>query len=152
MRAGDIACVYGLGNVRTGQVLGDPALLPERIHAGEFREPVFMAKVVPDTPENLPALKRALDQLSAEDPLLSVTMLEGAPHVKLMGMIQVEVLKEELASRFSLTVEFMPPTVIYRETIKTAAVGFVAYTMPKPCWAVIKFEIEPRAARQRRFL
>lgn len=143
MRAGDIACVYGLGNVRTGQVLGDPALLPERIHAGEFREPVFMAKVVPDTPENLPALKRALDQLSAEDPLLSVTMLEGAPHVKLMGMIQIEVLKEELASRFSLTVEFMPPTVIYRETIKTAAVGFVAYTMPKPCWAVIKFEIEP---------
>ena len=143
MQAGDIACVYGLGSVQTGQILGDPERLPERVHAGEFREPVFMAKVVPDAPESLPALKRALDQLSAEDPLLSVTMLEGAPHVRLMGTIQIEVLKEELASRFGLSVEFMPPTVIYRETIKTAAVGFVAYTMPKPCWAVIKFEIEP---------
>lgn len=143
MQSGDIACVYGLGNVRTGQVLGDPASLPARVREGEFREPVFMAKVIPDRPENLPALKRALDQLSAEDPLLSVTMLEGAPHVKLMGTIQIEVLKEELASRFSLSAEFMPPTVIYRETIKTAAVGFVAYTMPKPCWAVIKLEIEP---------
>lgn len=143
MQAGDIACVYGLGDVRTGQVLGDPALLSDRVHAGDFREPVFMAKAMPDAPENLPSLKRALDQLSAEDPLLSVTLLEGAPHVKLMGAIQIEVLKEELASRFSLSVEFMPPTVIYRETINKPATGFVAYTMPKPCWAVIKFEIEP---------
>ena len=38
---------------------------------------------------------------------------------------------------------FAEPQVIYRETIREAAEGFVAYTMPKPCWAIIKFLIEP---------
>jgi hypothetical protein len=40
-------------------------------------------------------------------------------------------------------VRFTKPAVLYRETISRAATGFVAYTMPKPCWAVMEFYIEP---------
>ncbi|MBQ3079669.1 MAG: TetM/TetW/TetO/TetS family tetracycline resistance ribosomal protection protein [Clostridia bacterium] len=143
MKAGDIAVVYGLGDVKTGQVIGDSALLPEKIRLGSIRAPLFMTKVIPESADQLPSLKRALELLAAEDPLLDVTIISGSMHVKLMGAIQLEVLKEDLLSRFQLHVDFSEPEVIYRETIKQTAVGFVAYTMPKPCWAVIKFEISP---------
>ena len=60
-----------------------------------------------------------------------------------MGAIQLEVLQETLKSRFGLNARFTNPTVIYRETIARAAEGFCAYTMPKPCWAILRFVIKP---------
>ena len=38
---------------------------------------------------------------------------------------------------------FGPPRVIYKETLKQKGYGFADYTMPKPCWAILKFEMEP---------
>ena len=143
MQSGDIAVVYGLGDIKTGQIIGEKSLLPKKIAAGDMRAPLFMTKVLPESSEQLPALKKALETLSAEDPLLDVSMIAGSMHVKLMGAIQLEVLSEDLLSRFHLRASFSQPEVIYRETIKQTSVGFVAYTMPKPCWAVIKFEIIP---------
>ena len=143
MSAGDIALVYGLGGVRTGQLLGDRALIPARASVSKLRPPLFMAKVVPESPDDLPALKKALEQLSAEDPILGVSVSGQTLTVRLMGAIQIEVLEDDLLSRFHLRARFTAPEVIYRETIKQTAVGFYAYTMPKPCWAVIQFEISP---------
>ena len=60
-----------------------------------------------------------------------------------MGAIQVEVLDSLLRSRFGLQATFDPPTVIYRETPARSGEGFEAYTMPKPCWAILRFLIEP---------
>ncbi len=48
-----------------------------------------------------------------------------------------------METRFGLSVSFGDPAVIYRETIRDRATGFVAYTMPKPCWAVLEFDLEP---------
>lgn len=45
--------------------------------------------------------------------------------------------------RFGLRVYFSDPTIIYKETPASVGEGFVAYTMPKPCWAVLRFLIEP---------
>ena len=70
-------------------------------------------------------------------------MFLGEPHIRVMGAIQLEILAEQMKSRFGLTVSFTDPEVIYRETIRQAAEGFCAYLAPKPCWAVIKFLIEP---------
>jgi ribosomal protection tetracycline resistance protein len=33
--------------------------------------------------------------------------------------------------------------VIYKETPAQAGEGYIAYTMPKPCWAILRFRIEP---------
>ena len=143
MRAGDICAVYGLGDVKTGQTLGDKTLLPARVSVNNMRPPLFMAKAEPENPDDLPALKKALEQLSAEDPLLDVTIIQRTLNVRLMGAIQIEVLEEELRTRFGIPVHFSAPEVVYRETIKKTSVGFVAYTMPKPCWAVIQLEISP---------
>ena len=52
-------------------------------------------------------------------------------------------LTEQLKERFGLDITFGAPQVIYRETIRQPAEGFVAYLAPKPCWAVIKFYLEP---------
>jgi len=60
-----------------------------------------------------------------------------------MGWIQMEVLERILADRFGIEARFENPTVIYKETPNAAAEGFVRYWMPKPCWAILKFLIEP---------
>ena len=143
LRAGEIGWVYGLTGIRVGSVLGDAALLPRPMTAGTLREPLMMVRVTPDRPEDRPALHRALETLSAGDPLLDVKQYRGVEHLRVMGAIQLEVLQEVLPQRFGVPVTFGAPEVIYRETIRQSAVGFVAYTMPKPCWAVIRFELEP---------
>ena len=55
----------------------------------------------------------------------------------------MEILEALLRERYGLAVSFTPPTVIYKETPTRAGRGFEAYTMPKPCWAVIDLWIEP---------
>ena len=143
LRAGEIGAVYGLGDLRVGQVLGNPSLLPRRVAAGEMVAPLLMVKAIPGVPAAKKDLRLALEALSVEDPLLGVETLGGDLHIRVMGAVQLEVIAELLATRFGLDATFGPPNVIYRETIARSAVGFYAYTMPKPCWAVVKFQIDP---------
>jgi ribosomal protection tetracycline resistance protein len=60
-----------------------------------------------------------------------------------MGVIQTEILTEVLRTRFGLSATFGKPTVIYKETPSTSGIIGEAYTMPKPCWAIVKYRIEP---------
>ena len=145
LRAGEIGIVYGLGDIRIGHVLGDESLLPRRVEPGLLRTPLMTVRVIPEKAEEMQQLRAACDVLAAEDPLLqahyALRLNEMQLHV--MGAIQLEILQELLETRFGLRVTFSDPTVIYRETIAQPATGFVAYTMPKPCWAVMDFTIEP---------
>lgn len=143
LTAGEIGWVYGLQGIRVGSVLGDESLLPRPMDTGRLREPLMMVRISPQRPEDRPALHRALETLSAEDPLLDVKQYQGEEHIRVMGAIQLEVLQELLPQRFGVPIAFGAPEVIYRETIQRPASGFVAYTMPKPCWAVIRFDLEP---------
>jgi ribosomal protection tetracycline resistance protein len=59
------------------------------------------------------------------------------------GLIQIEILEQIYKTRFGMAVTFGSPTVIYKETPSREAYGFEAYTMPKPCWAIIKLQITP---------
>jgi ribosomal protection tetracycline resistance protein len=63
--------------------------------------------------------------------------------IKVNGKIQIEILRQLIFDRFNIEVEFDEPEVICKETPLKEALGFEAYTMPKPCWAVVKFLIEP---------
>lgn len=142
VEAGDIAAVYGLSEVRIGDVLGDPSRVPPE---HRLTEPLLAVQVHPADAKDYPALAEALQQLSDEDPLLGLQRLpeERELHIKVVGTIQLEVLAGLLRERFGLDARFDPPTVIYKETPATAGEGFVAYTMPKPCWAILRFRIEP---------
>lgn len=141
--AGEIAVVYGLTGVRVGSVIGDPSCLPRPMDCGSLRAPLIMVRVDPVKPDDRAALHKALETMAAEDPLLDVKQYRGVEHIRVMGAIQLEVLQELFPQRFGIPVTFGAPEVIYHETIKRPASGFVAYLAPKPCWAVIKFELEP---------
>ena len=145
LTAGEIGVIYGLGDVKVGQVLGDETLLPRRVEPGRLRTPLITVQVIPEKPEDMQALRVACEALSAEDPLLQVRYAKALNELQLhvMGTIQLEIIQELLDTRFGMKVSFSKPAVIYKETIAQPASGFVAYTMPKPCWAIMRFEIEP---------
>jgi len=145
LRAGEIGVVYGLGDIGIGHVFGSGKGLPRRIAPGELRTPLVTVQVIPQKAEQMQALRAACVTLSGEDPLLQVHYARRLNELQLhvMGTIQLEILQELLDTRFDLKVSFGKPTVIYRETLTKATHGFVAYTMPKPCWAVMEFNMEP---------
>ena len=58
----------------------------------------------------------------------------------------MEILQIIIKNRFGIVAEFLNPTVIYKETPSKQGEGSVNYTMPKPCWAVMNFKIEPTEA------
>ncbi|MBP1963959.1 GTP-binding protein [Paenibacillus aceris] len=142
--AGDIAAVCGLTQVRIGDVLGRPDAVPP---APRLAVPLLTVQVHAESDAQYPALVAALQELTDEDPLLDLQWLqeERELHVKVMGAIQLEILTSLLASRFGLHAKFDQPSVIYKETPSQAGEGFIAYTMPKPCWAILRFRIEPGA-------
>ena len=145
LESGDVGIVFGLGDLPIGYVFGDASLLPRKVSPGLLREPLITAGVFPNKPEELEALRLACAELSAEDPLLSAQYLPELSQVQIrvMGKVQLEILEETFRTRFGLEVTFGEPKIIYRETIREKARGFVAYTMPKPCWAILEFELEP---------
>ncbi|MGN1249015.1 MAG: GTP-binding protein [Candidatus Spyradocola sp.] len=145
LRAGEVGVVYGLEGVRAGDVLGERALLPPGRLNGGFAQPLLSARVLPEKEQDLRALKAALEELSAEDPHLNASWspFTHELYVHLMGSIQTEILTTLIEERFGLRCTFDPPTVMYKETIAHEAEGFVAYTMPKPCWAIMNFRLTP---------
>lgn len=145
LEAGEIGLVYGLGKIPIGHILGDEQALPRKVEPGKLRTPLIMVRATPEKPEDMQNLRQACEILSGEDPLLQSQYIPtlNELQLKVMGTIQLEVLEEILENRFDLKVTFSPPAIIYKETISQAAEGWVAYTMPKPCWAKLRFLIEP---------
>lgn len=143
--AGEIGVVFGLGNVQIGQVLGSAEFLLRKIEPGALRTPLITVQVIPKDPKQMEELRCACEMLSSEDPLLQVQYIRtlNELHLRVMGTIQLEIIEELLKTRFNLSVTFDTPAIIYKETVSQKCEGFVSYTMPKPCWAVLRFEIEP---------
>ena len=140
--AGDIAVLFGLSEVRAGDILGRGA--PPRAESA-LAVPLLTVKAEPEKPDELMALVSALNALAEEDPMLHFLWIREKKEIQLriVGKIQLEILGELLLERYNLRAKFSPPSVIYKETPTTAGEGFDAYLMPKPCWAVLKFWIEP---------
>jgi ribosomal protection tetracycline resistance protein len=141
--AGDIAGICGMQNARVGDVLGEYSdVLPEDI---SLRTPLLTVQVKAENDKDYPSLANALQELSKEDPTLDFEWLKEDKelHVKIMGWIQIQVIEKILENRFGIKAKFDDPTVIYKETPSKIGEGFVRYWMPKPCWAIMKFLIEP---------
>jgi ribosomal protection tetracycline resistance protein len=141
MSGGEIAALYGLTEAKTGDWIGE-ILQAER---GYFNlaEPLFSVKLLSDAPSS--SLLQAIIELTDEDPLLDYYWNNDEREliIKIMGPIQLEILSYLMKERYNLDVTFSPPTVIYKETPIKAGRGFEAYTMPKPCWAIVDLAIAP---------
>ena len=145
LEGGEIGIVYGLGDIPIGYILGNAQDLPHPIETGSLRKPLITTQVIPQKPEDMQALRQACMILSGEDPMLEAQYVRSLNemHLHVMGKIQMEIIEEILLNRFDLAVTFSPPAIIYKETINRVCQGYVAYTMPKPCWAILHFLIEP---------
>ena len=145
LRANAIAAVYGLDAVRAGDVIGSVARVSERLAKNRRMAVPMMSVVVSAVSEKQPELLEAVARLSDEDPLLDY---EWNPDdrelsVKIMGQIQLEVMRHLVRERYGFDVSFSKPTVLYRETPVKSGEGYEEYTMPKPCWAIVRLAIDP---------
>ena len=142
LKAGDIAAVYGLSGASAGDVLGEASLVPDSVH---WVNPLLRITVRPDEEADRPRLIDALRILNEEEPVLDFYPPESGDELAInsMGIIQTEVIAQLLQERFQLAVTFGGMHVIYKETPAGTGEGFDAYTMPKPCWAVLRFAVEP---------
>ncbi len=142
VKAGEIALVSGLSSCSIGDILGSKNNVPK---VPSIATPLLTIQVLPKIKNEYTKLLEALEELQEEDPILQVQRIREKEelHIQIMGMVQLEILQSILKSRFNLEVSFGKPSVIYKETPSKAGYGFAAYTMPKPCWAIVRFYIEP---------
>lgn len=142
LKAGDIAAIYGWNHAAIGDIIGSSEGIPKE---HRLAIPHLKVQVYTQSENDYVRMIDALQELSDEDPLLNLEWLknEREMHIRIMGTIQLEVLASILKTRFGLEASFGRPAVIYKETPKTTGEGFEAYTMPKPCWAVVRLLIEP---------
>jgi ribosomal protection tetracycline resistance protein len=109
--AGEIAKVWGLGDVQIGDMLGAPRTVSD-LHY--FAPPTLETVVVPARPEDSGALHLALTQLAEQDPLINLRQddVRQELFVSLYGEVQKEVIQTTLANDFDIEVEFRETTTI----------------------------------------
>ena len=141
--AGQIGKLWGLGEVRIGDVLGVPHSTADRAH---FAPPTLDTVVVPARAADSGALHVALAQLAEQDPLINLRrdQLRGETHVSLYGEVQKEVIQATLADEFGVAVGFRETTTICieRPVGTDAAVEFIGKE-PNPFLATVGLRVEP---------
>ena len=137
--SGRIYAVTGLNYTYPGEGLGiecdseAPAL-----------EPVLSYKI--ELPEGCDVHKMLgnLRILEEEDPMLKIVWNEelGEIHAKLMGAVQIEILKSLIKDRFGVEVEFDTGNIVYKETIQNTVEG-VGHFEPLRHYAEVHLLLEP---------
>ena len=137
--AGMLCAAPGLSGVRPGDVIGHGDG-HNRFHT----EPMMAASALwdPSVPAN--KVLAALRQLEEEDPALAVMVNEatGGIDLRVMGRIQLEVIRQLMQENFDIALDFGPMRVLYMETIATPAVG-VGHYEPLRHYAEVQLRLVP---------
>ncbi|WP_318616598.1 translation factor GTPase family protein [Sporosarcina sp. YIM B06819] len=139
VQAGELFAVTGLTNASIGDGVG---ALKEKVTFDLI--PTLKSKVMFDASIHIKEVLRCFNLLDAEDPSLRVYWDEHFQeiHVHVMGIIQLEVLKEIVKERFQFTVSFGEPKILYKETIETTVNGY-GHFEPLRHYAEVHLKIEP---------
>jgi ribosomal protection tetracycline resistance protein len=142
LAASEIGIMTTSDLVLAGDVLGETKFAD---NFNTISQAVLSVQAVAEEEKDYQKLGEALEFLNIEDPQLEFQWYkeEREFHLKILGPIQTEVLKDSLQNRFNIAANFLAPKVIYKETPTKAAEGYVRYWMPKPCWAIMTFLVEP---------
>lgn len=137
--AGEIFAVTGLSKACAGDGAGT---LEER--AVYRMIPALKSRLVFDKSLNNKEVLNKMKLLEAEDPALNVSWNEALQelHFSIMGVIQLEVLKQVIEQRFSYKVDFGPCQVLYRETVSRLATGY-GHFEPLRHYAEVHLRLEP---------
>lgn len=142
VKAGAVCGVTGLTNTYPGEGLG--------IEKGSdipLLEPILNYKIILPPETNEFAMLSKLRELEEEDPQLQIIWSEQLQeiHVKLMGEVQVEILKKQISSRFGVDIEFGPGNIVYKETILEPVIG-IGHFEPLRHYAEVHLLMEPNEA------
>jgi len=136
---GTVCAVTGLSHTYPGAGLGE-----ERDAALPSLQPVLTCRV--DLPEGTDAHSALLKlrQLEDEDPQLHVVWNEHLQeiHIRLMGEIQLQILKSLIQQRFGMEVSFGQGNILYKETIAAPVEG-VGHFEPLRHYAEVHLLLEP---------
>ena len=139
---GDVVAVSGLTRTMPGLGLGI-----EQQGQPPVLEPVLTYRLI--LPEGCDVQKALLQlrQLEEEDPQLHVDWNSHLQQirVRLMGPVQLEILQQTLLDRFDLAVTFSQGSILYKETIASAAEG-VGHYEPLRHYAEVHLLLEPAPA------
>lgn len=135
---GTIAAVSGLSLTYPGEGLGF-----ENDSGAAQLEPVLSYRVVlPSEVDTHTALVK-LSALGEEEPSLHIDCSEGGDiHLRVMGEVQLEVLKRLISERCGFEVDFSDGDIAYRETIAAPVLGIGHYE-PLRHYAEVQLLLEP---------
>lgn len=137
--AGRICAVTGLSKTRAGEGLGF-----EGIGDAPVLEPVLTYQIELPEGTNVHDMFLKLKQLEEEEPQLQIVWNSelGEIHAKVMGEIQIEILKSMIAERFHVDVNFGTGNIVYKETIERMVEG-VGHYEPLRHYAEVHLLLEP---------
>jgi ribosomal protection tetracycline resistance protein len=139
-QAGQIAKVWGLGEVRIGDTIGRGGAAADH----SFAPPALETVVVAERSRDRGALHIALTQLAEQDPLINVRQNGSELSVSLYGEVQKEVVQATLADDYGLAVTFRETTTICIERpVGTGAAFEIIATPPNPFLATVGLRVEP---------
>jgi ribosomal protection tetracycline resistance protein len=141
--AGQIAKLWGLGDIRIGDALGTRRPGTNDHH---FAPPTLETVVYPRRPVDKGALHVALTQLAEQDPLINLRQddVRQELFVSLYGEVQKEVIQQTLADDFGVEAGFRETTTICVE--RPAGTGAAVERIRKggnPFLATVGLRVEP---------
>lgn len=143
--AGQIAKLWGLGDIRIGNSVGVPR---SDGPAHFFAPPTLETVVVPACPADKGPLRAALGQLAEQDPLINVRQddVRQEIFVSLYGEVQKEVIQATLAEEYGIDVTFRETTTICIERPVGEGSAFeLIGTDENPFLATVGLRVEPGA-------
>ncbi len=139
VQAGTVCALTGLGHTWPGEGLGDEPKSEE-----PYLEPVLEFQVRLPKECDVHHMLQNLRRLEEEEPMLRVVWEEelGEIYVRLMGEVQIEILKSLIKERFGVSVTFDAGRVVYKETIQNVVEG-VGHFEPLRHYAEVHLLLEP---------
>lgn len=139
--AGSICAVTGLTQTKCGQGLGF-----EQDEMESLLEPVLTYQIILPGECDVHQTWLKLKQLEEEDPQLHIVWNEQVNeiHARVMGAVQIEILKDLIQERFDLSVEFGSGSIVYRESIADTVEG-IGHFEPLRHYAEVHLLLEPGA-------
>ena len=137
--AGMVCAVLGLSETAPGTGLGR-----ERSHYSPVLEPVLNYRILLPPDVDAAAFMPKMRLLEEEDPELHVLWNESLNeiHVRLMGAVQIEILKSLVEQRFGVDIDIVDGRILYKETITEAVVG-IGHFEPLRHYAEVHLLLEP---------
>lgn len=140
--SGDFCKVWGLNNIKIGDIIGERTDYIKDIH---FAEPQMEAAINAVPKERIHDLYAALMELCEEDPLIKVWKddIHDELYIRLFGEVQKEVIETTLYEKYNLQVTFSNTRVVCME--KPIGIGNSVEVMGEkanPFYATIGFKVE----------